>query len=86
MTIGAVDADFRGAGVFPALVEATRTTSKTRGSKAIRAGIYKTNTPSRRVFIKSGWTETAALETEDTVFYVSRLDPTFTLFQDAPGT
>ena len=77
MTIGAVDASYRGQGVFPALVQATRTYSKLRGSRAIRAGIYKTNAPSRRVFIKSGWIETPVLETPDTVFYVSYLDPTF---------
>jgi GNAT superfamily N-acetyltransferase len=77
MTIGAVDASYRGQGVFPALVEASRTFSKKRGSRAIRAGIYKTNMPSRRVFIKSGWIETPALETADTVFYVSYIDPAF---------
>ncbi|MCX6031756.1 MAG: GNAT family N-acetyltransferase [Chloroflexi bacterium] len=77
MTNGAVDAGYRGQGVFPALVEASRTFSKERGSRAIRAGIYKTNMPSRRVFIKAGWIETPALETPDTVFYVSYLDPAF---------
>jgi GNAT superfamily N-acetyltransferase len=77
MTIGAVAADYRGRGLFPALVEATRTYSKERGSRAIRAGIYKENMPSRQVFIKSDWIETPALETPDTVFYVSYLDPTF---------
>ena len=77
MTIGAVDARYRGRGVFPALVEATKTYSEKRGSRAIRAGIYKRNTPSRRVFIKGGWIETPELETRDTVFYVAYLDPTF---------
>ena len=77
MTIGAVDASYRGQGVFPALVEATRTYSKLRGSRAIRAGIYKINTPSRRVFIKSGWIETPAPGDTGYVFYVSYLDPTF---------
>ena len=77
MTIGAVDADFRGQGVFPALVEATKIYSKDRGSRAIRAGIYKNNQPSRRVFIKNGWIETSELETSDTVFYVAYLDPEF---------
>jgi hypothetical protein len=77
MTIGAVDAGFRGFGVFPALVDATRSFSKARGSKAIRAGIYKENNSSRRVFIKGGWIESKELETSDTVFYVSYLDPEF---------
>jgi hypothetical protein len=76
MTIGAVDANCRGAGVFPALVEATKSFSKARGSRAIRAGIYKPNMPSRRVFIKGEWIETKDLETTDTVFYVAYLDPT----------
>jgi GNAT superfamily N-acetyltransferase len=75
MTIGAVAADYRGQGVFPALVEATKTFSTQRGSRAIRAGIYKPNTPSRRVFIKGGWIETPQLETSDTVFYMAYLDP-----------
>jgi GNAT superfamily N-acetyltransferase len=77
MTIGAVDADYRGNGVFPALVDATRSFSKARGSRAIRAGIYKTNMSSRRVFIKCGWIETPELETSDTVFYVTYLDSDF---------
>jgi GNAT superfamily N-acetyltransferase len=77
MTIGVVDADFRGKGVFPALVEATKAISKSRGSRAIRAGIYKKNLSSRRVFIKGGWIETPELETTDTVFYVAYLDPEF---------
>jgi hypothetical protein len=77
MTIGAVAADYRGRAVFPALVDATRAYSKERGSRGIRAGIYKSNMPSRRVFIKSGWLEMPELETTDTVFYVSFLDPAF---------
>ncbi len=77
MTIGAVDKDHRGSGIFPALVDATKSFSKARGSRAIRAGIYKTNMSSRRVFIKGGWIETPELETSDTVFYVTYLDPGF---------
>ena len=77
MTIGAVDPACRGMGVFPALVEATKSYSKDRGSKAIRAGIYKTNQASRRVFVKGGWTETHELETKETVFYVHYIDPDF---------
>jgi ribosomal protein S18 acetylase RimI-like enzyme len=77
MTIGAVDAKWRGAGVFPALVEATKTYSKSRGSRAIRAGVYKFNQPSKRVFIKGGWIECPELETSDTVFYVHVMEPGF---------
>jgi ribosomal protein S18 acetylase RimI-like enzyme len=77
MTIGAVDAECRGTGVFPALVEATKTYSKSRGSRAIRAGVYKINQPSSRVFVKGGWIETPELETTDTVFYVHYIDPDF---------
>lgn len=74
MTIGAVDDDFRGLGVFVKLVQATKDFSKNRGSKAIRAGVYKSNKSSRRVFVKSGWTEVSELETPDTVFYVAFFD------------
>ncbi len=77
MTIGVVDRNCRGKGVFPLLVAATKTYSKARGSRAIRAGIYKINVPSRRVFIKGAWIETKQLETPDTVFYVAYLDPLF---------
>jgi GNAT superfamily N-acetyltransferase len=75
MTIGAVHADCRGRGVFPALVEAVESCSRDRGSRAVRAGIYKTNQSSRRVFMKRGWIETPELETEDTVFYVFHIHP-----------
>jgi len=75
MMIVAVDKDSRGKGIFPALVKATKSFSKARGSRAIRVGIYKTNTPSLRVFINNGWIETPELETHDTVFYVAFLDP-----------
>jgi hypothetical protein len=77
MTIGAVDANYRGISIFPALVDATKSFSKARGSRAIRAGVYKSNMPSRRVFIKGEWIETPELETPDTVFYVAYLDPAF---------
>jgi ribosomal protein S18 acetylase RimI-like enzyme len=76
MTIGAVDSNYRGINIFPELVQATKVFSKNRGSRAIRAGVYKINTASRRVFIKSGWIETPELETNDTVFYIAYLDPT----------
>lgn len=74
LTIIAVAAEYRGAGIFPALVEAAKTYSRNRGSVAIRAGVYKFNQPSRRAFTKNGWIETPELETSDTVFYVHYLD------------
>jgi ribosomal protein S18 acetylase RimI-like enzyme len=74
MIIGAVDKDYRGLGVFVELVQATKDFSNNRGSKAIRAGIYKSNESSRRVFVKAGWTEVPELETSDTVFYVAFFD------------
>jgi ribosomal protein S18 acetylase RimI-like enzyme len=75
MTIGAVDKYSRGRGIFPDLVRETISVSRSRGSWAIRAGIYKSNQASRRVFIKGGWEEIPELETDDTVFYVYLLDP-----------
>ena len=77
MTIGAVEKDFRGSGVFAELIEATKNYSLKRGSKAIRAGVYKKNFSSRRVFTKSGWAEFPQLETEDTLFYISVFDNNF---------
>lgn len=74
MTIGAVDQSFRGKGIFTELVQATKKWSQQRGSKAIRAGVYKTNQSSRQVFVKSGWIELAELETKDTVFYAAFFD------------
>jgi ribosomal protein S18 acetylase RimI-like enzyme len=77
MTIGAVDENCRGKGVFPDLVKATIKYSRERGSRAIRAGVYKENNASRRVFIKEKWLEIPELETSETVFYVSFIDPKF---------
>ena len=76
MTIGAVDANHRGLNIFPKLVNSTEKFSRERGSRAIRAGVYRKNSSSRRVFNKLGWIEMPELETSDTVFYVSFLDPT----------
>lgn len=73
----AVDAHYRGKGVFPALVDAAREHSHTRGARAIRAGVYKANPASQRAFARAGWIETRELETDDTVSYVAHLDPAF---------
>jgi hypothetical protein len=77
MTIGAISNNHRGSGVFGMLVDAARINSKSRGSLAIRAGVYKVNTSSRKVFIKSNWQEFSQLETKDTVFYVTCYDKDF---------
>ncbi|MCX6053857.1 MAG: hypothetical protein NTZ74_02885 [Chloroflexi bacterium] len=74
MTIGAVDTSYRGMNIFPQLISATKEYSKKRRTRAIRAGVYKTNAPCRRAFIKDNWTETPELETSDTVFYMAFLD------------
>jgi ribosomal protein S18 acetylase RimI-like enzyme len=74
MTIGAVDVAFRGQGIFDELVKATCIYSRARGSRAIRAGVYKNNLGSRRVFDKCGWIETKVLETLETVEYLYYLD------------
>lgn len=72
--IGAVDAQFRGHGIFARLMESTMETSSARGSKAIVGGVYRENSSSRRVFIKSGWIEIPCPATSETVFYVAMLD------------
>jgi len=77
MTIGAVDSNSRGSGIFGLLIEETRNISSKRGSLGIRAGVYKKNKSSRRVFEKSGWQEMNFLETEETVFYTSFFNDEF---------
>jgi len=77
LTIGAVDANFRGKGIYPTLVEAHKSIGKSRGIRALSAAIYKKNHSARRVFIKGGWIEKPELETSDTVFYIAYLDPAF---------
>ena len=72
--IGAVDAGSRGKGVFPALVETAKAVSQSRGSSAIRVGVYRTNSPSRGVFEKTGWIELPSSARSDTVSYVAYLD------------
>lgn len=74
ITIGAVDSSMRGMRIFPKLNEATREVSRTRGSRAIRVGVYKSNSSVRRVYDRGDWVEAPVLETEDTVFYLAMLD------------
>ena len=72
-----IEKGYRGQGIFPALIEAAIKTSRSRGSRAIRAGIYKENWASRRAFEKVGWTEMPELETADRVYSVLYLDEGF---------
>lgn len=74
MTIGAVDSNVRGKSIFPKLISATKEYSKNRGARAIRAGVYTTNAPCRRAFVKDGWSEAPELATSDTIFYMAFLD------------
>jgi GNAT superfamily N-acetyltransferase len=74
VTIGFVASDHRGKGIFPRLVEATKKYSMKRGSIGIRAGVYKTNSNSRNVFIKGGWEICPEMETTDTVYYIVYLN------------
>jgi ribosomal protein S18 acetylase RimI-like enzyme len=71
-----VDSQFRGQGVVPAMLEAVIQTSRARGSRAIRVGVYKENVASRKAFLKAGWVEVSALETAETVFFMAFLDGT----------
>jgi len=75
LPIVAVEKEFRGLDIFPALIEAAKKRSRSRGSRAIRAGVYKVNKASRRAFEKVGWIEAPELETVDLVFYITYLDP-----------
>lgn len=77
MSVIAVAHEWRGTGVFRSLVEKAKCYSKSRGSLAMRAGVYKLNQPSRRAFVKNGWIEMPELETNDTIFYVYFLDSAF---------
>ncbi|MBN1828336.1 MAG: GNAT family N-acetyltransferase [Deltaproteobacteria bacterium] len=72
-----VKKEFRGQGIFPALIDAAKAISKGRGSRAIRAGVYKENRQSRRAFEKVGWIEMPELEANNLVFYVTYLDSEF---------
>lgn len=74
MVIGVVASGFQGQGIFPSLVESTKRFSLERGSRAIYAGIYKTNLSSCKVFIKGGWKICPELETNDTVYYITYLE------------
>ncbi len=68
--------EFRGKGVFPALVEASKPVAESHANRAILVGVYKTNRASQKASTKVGFIKTR-LETPDTVIMVLFLDPTF---------
>ena len=72
-----VDSNFRGKGIFRMLADSAKATSRRRGSRAIRAGVYKKNLAGCHAYIKSGWIPVPILETSDTVCYFAFLDPGF---------
>jgi ribosomal protein S18 acetylase RimI-like enzyme len=66
----AVNEEFRGAGIASRLLAAAENEVVARGGRTIVAGVYKINLSSRRAFTKAGWTESAVLETENTVTFL----------------
>lgn len=79
MTIGAVDAGWRGEGIYPRLVETAKKVSKERGSEAIAGSVYKENASARRVFVKLGFVELPAPESVETVYFAAPLVPELVL-------
>jgi GNAT superfamily N-acetyltransferase len=75
MTIAAVSETARGHNVFPRLIQECEVYAAERGSRAIRAGVYRWNAPSQRAFVKRGWPEVPELGSADTVFFLRILDP-----------
>jgi hypothetical protein len=70
LTFVAVDAAARGHSVFPSLIKRCEDISRSRGSRAVRVGVYWWNQRCRRAFVKNGWVEVPALGSKDTVFFV----------------
>ena len=71
MTIAAINRDYRGRGIFGKLIQEVLNESLNRGAEAIRAGVYKRNESSRRVFEKQGWTE--IMESNSTIIFYKKL-------------
>lgn len=67
--IGIVDAEYRGKGIFSAIVNAAVQKCREYNCKAIYTGIYKKNIKTREIFIKFGWKECPELETYETCYY-----------------
>ncbi|MRR36172.1 GNAT family N-acetyltransferase [bacterium] len=87
MTIGAVHEKARGHAVFPSLIAESEKTSRDRGARAIRAGVYRRNVPCRRAFEKRGWVEVPDLSSADTVNFVIVLsDELRSAFPELPAT
>jgi GNAT superfamily N-acetyltransferase len=72
---GAVDAEFRGKGVFTTLLKASTAVAESRGTRAILGSVYKGNRAMQRAQMKAGFVMTG-LETADTVILALFLDPT----------
>lgn len=72
--IGIVDADYRGKGVFSAVVNAAVQKCKENDCKIIYTGIYKNNLTTQRIFLKYGWKICPELETNETYYYCLNLE------------
>lgn len=77
LMIIAVKEQYRKQGVSLSLFGAANIESRKRGSRAVRAGVYKRNIASQQAFLKAGWEEAPIFESEDTKYYISFLDATF---------
>ena len=77
LIVGGVDSRYRGKGIFHSLIESVKKISRERGSNAFVTGVYKNNTPGRKVFIKYGWLDSPVLETSETIFYATLFDSPF---------
>jgi GNAT superfamily N-acetyltransferase len=67
--IGIVDADYRGKGIFSAVVNAAVQKCKENNCKTIFTGIYKKNVTTQRIFLKYGWKNCPEMETNETYYY-----------------
>ena len=74
LTVGAVDARFRGKGIHGAYLEALMAIIKSRGSKGACVAIRRTNHAARKEFVKRGWAEVPASEASEMVHYITCLD------------
>ncbi len=72
----AVERKFQGKGVFPALLEATKSVAESYANRAILVGIHKSNRAGLKASTKVGFTKTR-LGTDKTMIMVLFLDPTF---------
>ncbi len=75
LTVGAVDARFRGKGIHSAYLEALMAIIKSRGSKSVCVAMGRANHAAHKAFDQLGWTEVSASEASDIVHYMTCLDP-----------